>query len=527
MTMHVLTNDQMQKVDAETIDTICPGLELMERAGRNVATFVRHKFEPDANKAVIFIGSGNNGGDGLVIARYLCESGWKCSVHLLKPPEKFTPDAAKNYQRFQKVLAKNSNAVEYDANRPDWPERIAEDAADADVLIDAIFGTGISGAPRGKALEMIELANSLAGPMVAVDIPSGVNGTTGEADGEAVVADYTVTIGAPKTGLLFHPGKSYAGDVTVVGIGFPEDVIAKHGSNVYLLDRIEAAFRLPVRAPDAHKFSAGTLVMVAGSTQYRGAALLAGEAALRMGCGMVYLGVPASIRAQIDIGLREAITFPLPETSDGTVAQDAAPVIAPYLERADAVAIGPGMGRNEETDGFIREFVAAAAKPIVVDADAITAFAGDAGLIESLPTSSNLVITPHSGELKRLVGADIPENPPERIEATLALAERLGCTLLHKGAPTLIANAAEGLWINTSGNSALASGGTGDVLTGMVGGLLAQGAEPMDAACSASFVHGRAGEFAAEDHGIRGVIAGDLLLYLGAAVLELEAICGE
>jgi hydroxyethylthiazole kinase-like uncharacterized protein yjeF len=525
MTMRALTNEQMQKVDAETIDSVCPGLELMERAGRNVAAFIRHKFEPDACKAAIFVGSGNNGGDGLVIARYLCEAGWKCSVHLLASPEKFTPDAAKNYQRFQKILENNSDAVEYHSNRPDWTERVAADSADADIIIDAILGTGITGAPRGKALEMIEFVNSLAGPMVSVDIPSGVNGTTGDAGGEAVIADYTVTIGAPKTGLLFYPGKSYAGEVTVVDIGFPDEVIAKHGDDVFLLDRIEAAYRVPFRAPDAHKFSAGTLLLIAGSNQYRGAALLAGEAALRMGCGMVYLGVPASIRPQIDIGLREAITFPLPETADGTVAEHAASAIEPYLERADAVAIGPGMGRNEETDRFLREFVAAAAKPIVVDADAITAFAGQAAAIDSIPRDA--VLTPHSGELKRLLATDIPDGAPERIDATLQLTKRLGCTLIHKGAPTLIADPEEGLWINTSGSSALASGGTGDVLTGMVGSLLAQGAGPMDAACSASFVHGRSGEFAADDHGVRGVIASDLLLYLGAAVLELEAICGD
>lgn len=523
--MRVLTNEQMQKVDAETIDTVCPGLELMERAGRNVATFIRHKFEPEARKAAIFVGSGNNGGDGLVIARYLCEAGWNCSVHLLKSPDKFTPDAAKNYQRFQHILEKNSGAVEFDANRPDWPDRVAEDTADADLLVDAILGTGITGAPRGKALEMIEFVNSLAGPMVSVDIPSGVNGTTGDAEGEAVVADYTVTIGAPKTGLLFHPGKSYAGEVTVVDIGFPDEIIAKHGGDVYLLDRIEAAYRLPYRAPDAHKFSAGALVLIAGSNQYRGAALLAGEAAMRMGCGMVYLGVPASIRAQIDVELREAITFALPETADGTIAENAASTIAPYLERADAVAIGPGLGRNDETDRFVREFVATADRPLVVDADAITAFAGRQDAIDRIPREA--VLTPHSGELKRLLGVDIPAGAPDRIDATLQHAKRLGCTLLHKGAPSIIADPDEGVWINTSGNSALACGGTGDVLTGMVGGLLAQGASPMDAACSASFVHGKSGELAAEDHGVRGVIASDLLLYLGAAVLELEAICGD
>lgn len=523
--MHVLTNEQMQKVDEETIDTICPGLELMERAGRNVATFIRQKFEPEARKAVIFVGPGNNGGDGLVIARYLSDAGWKCSVHLLKSSDKFTPDAAKNYQRFAKLLQASSDVREFDSGRPDWPERAAEDVVDADVLVDAIFGTGVAGAPRGKALEMIEFLNNQPKPLVAVDIPSGVNGTTGDAPGDAVVADYTVTIGAPKLGLLFHPGKSYAGEVTVVDIGFPEEIVDKHAGDVYLLDRIEAAYRLPFRAPDAHKFSAGTLLLIAGSDQYRGAALLAGEAALRIGCGMVYLGVPASIRSQIDIGLREAITFPLPETPDGTVAPEAAAVLEAYLDRADAVAIGPGMGRNEETDGFIRDFVSASPKPVVVDADGITAFAGRGESVSAL--GPQLVITPHSGELKRLVDTDIPDSPPERVTKTAELAEQLGVALLHKGAPSLVAAPGEGLWINTSGNSALATGGTGDVLTGLVGGLLAQGADPMDAACVACFLHGRAGEFAAEDHGVRGVVAGDLLLYLGAAVLELEAIAGE
>jgi NAD(P)H-hydrate epimerase len=523
--MQVLTNEQMQRVDAETIDTVCPGLELMERAGRNVALFIRQKFEPEAKKAVIFVGPGNNGGDGLVIARHLCEAGWKCSVHLLKPPEKFTPDAAKNYQRFAKILEENRDAVEFDANRPDWPARAAEDVADADVLVDSIFGTGISGAPRGKALEMIDFFNGLRGPLVAVDIPSGVNGTTGETPGEAIVADYTVTIGAPKTGLLFHPGKSFAGEVTVVDIGFPDEIINKHAGDVFLLDKIEAAYRMPFRAPDAHKFNAGTLLLVAGSDQYRGAALLAAEAALRSGCGMVYLGVPESIRAQIDVGLREAITFPLPETPDGTIAPEAMNILWAYMERADAVAMGPGMGRNEDTDRFIREFVAESPKPIVVDADAITAFAGHAGTISGL--NPQIVITPHSGELRRLSGSAIPTSPPDRISKTAELAANFDVTLLHKGAPTLVAAPGEGLWINTSGNSALATGGTGDVLTGMVGGLLAQGSDPMDAACVACFLHGRAGEFAAEEHGVRGVIAGDLLLYLGSAVLELEAIAGE
>ncbi len=523
--MYVLTNEQMQKVDEETIDRICPGIELMERAGRNVAEFILHHYGPDARKAVLFVGPGNNGGDGLVIARVLCAAGWTCSVHLLKPADKFTPDARKNYQLFTDLMKTNDKAREFDANRPDWPRRVAEDTFDADILVDAIFGTGISGAPRGKALEMIELINTLPQPVLSVDIPSGVNGTTGEAPGAAVVADHTVTIGAPKFGTLFHPGKSLAGEVAVIAIGFPDEIIQKHAGDVFLLDRIEAASRLPERRPDIHKFDAGSLLLIAGSDQYRGAAILAGEAALRAGCGMVYIGLPAPIRAQVDAEIVEAITFSLPATPEGTVAGDAMTALAPYLERADAVAIGPGMGRNAETDRFIREFVERCQKPVVVDADAITAFAGQSGLLAGLHAPA--VITPHTGELKRLVGEEVPALPPERVDKTAALAASLGVTLIHKGAPTLIASPGEGLWINTTGNSALACGGTGDVLTGLVGGLLAQGGSPADAACVACFLHGRAAELASREMGKRGVIASDLFLYLGGAMIELEAIVGD
>lgn len=523
--MYVLTNEQMQKVDEETIDRICPGIELMERAGRTVAEFMIHKYGPEPRKAVVFVGPGNNGGDGLVIARILAGADWSCSVHLLKPADKFTPDSRKNYQRFSELLEKKSDVLEFDANRPDWPQRVAEDTVNADVLVDAIFGTGISGAPRGKALEMIELVNALPLPVLSVDIPSGVNGSTGEAPGAAVIADDTVTIGAPKMGSLFHPGKSLAGEVAVVDIGFPEEIIQKYASDVYLLDRIEAASRLPAREPDIHKFKAGTLLLVAGSDQYRGAAILAGEAALRAGCGMVYLGVPSPIRSQIDTELVEVITFALPATKEGTVAGDAIKTLAPYLERADAVAIGPGMGRNSHTDRFIQDLVAGCEKPVVIDADAISAFSGQSDLLTR--ASAPAVITPHSGELKRLLETEVPANAPELVEMTAKAAESLGMTLVHKGAPTLVASPGEGLWINTTGNSALAVGGTGDVLTGLVGGLLAQGARPSDAASVACFLHGRAGELAAQELGARGVIASDLFFYLGGAMIELETLVGN
>jgi NAD(P)H-hydrate epimerase len=356
-------------------------------------------------------------------------------------------------------------------------------------------------------------------------MPSGIDGSTGEAPGEAVRAESTLTIGAPKVGSLFHPGKWHCGEVSVVDIGFDDDVIAKYASGVSLLDKLEAASRMPYRAPDLHKFDAGTLVVVAGSARYRGAALLTAEAALRSGCGMVYLCVPDVIRDAIDVALREVITVPLPSTPDGTVAPGALEAIRPYLEKTDAAAIGPGMGRSDDTDAFIRDFVAASGVPVVVDADAITAFAGRPELLGA--TGVSVVITPHSGELKRLLDMEIPEGALERLQASAGIAERLGVTLVHKGAPALVAAPGEGVWINTSGNSALATGGTGDVLTGLVAGFVAQGAETVDAACVAVWLHGRAGERAADDMGKRGVIAGDLLWAMGSVMVELEALAGD
>ena len=475
--MRVLTATQMQKVDEETIAHVCPGLELMERAGRGVARAVLSGFA-NANapqgprKAVVFVGPGNNGGDGLVVARYLLEAGWSCSIHLLKPVAELTPDTSKNHQR---LAGMQSTALhELDASRPDYPERAREDLADASIVIDTLFGTGGAGAPRGRAAEMIALMNQTGArgvPVVSVDIPSGVDGSTGETPGDAVRAVQTVTIGAPKTGLLFYPGRTHVGSVAVIDIGFPDAIIEKHSDPLYLLDDGEAMLRLPARAPDIHKYQAGTLLVIAGSEAYRGAALLTAEAALRGGCGMVYLAVPEGIRREMAT-LREAIVVPLPQTSAGTIAPAATEALQPYLERADAVAIGPGLGRHDDTDAFVRALVLASKKPVVVDADGLTAFAGN--LADFKKTRTPIVITPHDGEMHRLTGERAPTAALDRIKFARAAAAKLGVTLLLKGAPSLIAAPAGDVWISGSGTSALATGGTGDVLTGLVGSLLAQ-----------------------------------------------------
>ncbi len=520
--MEVLTSEQMKKIDAETIDRICPGLELMERAGRAVAEYILEESYTEHFKAVIFAGSGNNGGDGLVVARYLSQAGCPVSVHLLKSPERFPMDALKNYWRFSQIIKSNPQAREFDASRPDWPELAKKDLADASIIVDGIFGTGIAGPPGGRALEMVETMNESGLPIVSIDIPSGLQGDTGTVPGEAVRAGHTVTIGCPKLGLLFHPGKDFVGRMTVADIGFPPEIIEKYSQGIHLSDQSEAARRLPPRAPDAHKYRCGTLLLVAGSRAYTGAVLLAAGAALRGGCGMVFVGVPAGIRDVIEGGVWEAITFPLPETPEGTISPDALPVLAPYIETADALAIGPGLARNPETDRFVHTLIAQAKKPLVLDADGINAFAGKSELLKD--ASSPIVITPHTGELQKLVSCKFPGEPLARVEKTQGIANSLGSVLVHKGAPTLIASPEGGVWINASGGSSLATAGSGDVLTGLLGSFLAQGAPALDAALIACYLHGKAGEIAAAEMGVRGVVAGDLIHAICDVLLDVEEL---
>jgi NAD(P)H-hydrate epimerase len=321
--------------------------------------------------------------------------------------------------------------------------------------------------------------------------------------------------------MLFHPGKTHVGELIVADLGFRDEVLQVHSLGIYLLDRTEAARRLSPRRSDAHKYRCGTAVLVSGSRRYTGAALLAAEAVLRSGCGMVYVAVPEGVRDLIESRLREAITIPVPETQDGTIAPEAWPVIEPYVNKADVLVVGPGLDRHPETTRFVHDVLARNTKPLVLDADGINALEGETGRLAALTVPT--VITPHTGELSRLVAAELPNTPYDKIEATRTFAKTLGVTLVHKGAPTLIASAAGDVWVNYHGNSALASAGTGDVLTGLVGGLVAQGEDVLAAACIACFLHGRSGEVASEVHGIRGVIAGDLLEFLGEPIFELEA----
>ncbi|MEJ2722647.1 MAG: NAD(P)H-hydrate epimerase, partial [bacterium] len=422
--MDVLTNERMKKVDEDTIARVCPGLELMERAGRKTAEHILDRFPEEDFKAAIFIGPGNNGGDGLVVARLLAEQGLACSVLYLKAPESLPMDAYKNYERLRKRLKKHQHLKEINLTRSDWVNLVGKELADSTMIVDGLFGTGLTRPLEGRALEIVKRINESGLPVVSVDTPSGINGDTGEVLGDAVVAESTVTMGCPKLGLLFHPGKTHAGELVTADLGFPEDIVAEHSMGVHLLDRNEAAGRLSPRQPDTHKYRCGTVLVVSGSRMYTGATVLAAEAALRSGCGMVYAAVAESVRPLVESQLTEVITFPVPETSAGTIAPGAWTAIEPYLEKTDVLVVGPGLGRHPETSEFVHDLIAKAGKPLVLDADGINALEGQAERLQALDVP--VVITPHSGELSRLLGRDIPSAPMERIELTRETARSLG-----------------------------------------------------------------------------------------------------
>jgi NAD(P)H-hydrate epimerase len=382
---------------------------------------------------------------------------------------------------------------------------LARELARADVAIDAIFGTGFRGQPEDVPAEAIRALNGIAGPVVAVDIPSGVDGETGAVAGDAVDATITVTFGAAKPGLLFHPGAAHAGVVEVVDIGFPPDLVR---SDLLLVDQDDVAAVWPHRDPAGHKRRSGVLLVVAGSRRMTGAVRLVAEGALRAGAGLVTVAVPEGILPVVQRLVTEGTFLPLPETAEGTIAQGAKDVLAGQFEGFDAMAIGPGLTTNEETASFARSIVTSAPVPVVADADALNAFTGRAS--ELAERRSEVVLTPHDGEFVRLAGGSVRELSEDRLGRLRKLADEARAPILLKGRPSLVASPSGEVRVNPTGGPALSTGGTGDVLTGIVGSLLARGCSPVDAATAGAFVHGFAGDLAGIELG-EGATAVDVL----------------
>ncbi len=485
-------------------------LFLMENAGRAVAhAAVEMAGGVYGRRAVVVCGKGNNGGDGLVAARHLHRWGMRVTVAI-------DLQACELREPFQTQL-RRAGEEEGIRFRPLARAALDRELTRADVAIDGIFGTGFHGVPEGAWVQAIAALNDADVPVVAVDIPSGVNGETGAIEGDAVWAAVTVTFGALKPGVLLLPGAERAGVVEVAGIGFPPELIR---SDLHLVEEADVAALLPFRPVETHKRASGTVLVVGGSRVFTGAVCLAAEAAYRAGAGLVSVAVPEGILPVVQARLTEATYIALPQTADGTIAHAAGAVLAEHLERAHAVALGPGVTTNEQTASFVRTLVRTCPVPFVLDADGLNAFAGR--VAELAERGAQVVLTPHAGEFARLAGSTAREVEADRVSAVRKLAAEVQATVLLKGSRTLIAVPDGNVRINPTGGPVLATGGTGDVLTGAIAGLLARGLSPLDAATAGAWVHGLAGALAGIEGG-EGTTAGDVLAKLPAAIRRTVA----
>lgn len=497
--MKVVSAEQMRSIENRVFTKYgMPSNVIMEIAGRQVAVLARRlSTEKHPGTIVVVCGKGNNGGDGLVTARWLRHWGLPVQAVVWSAFDDLPPDAhaALHAARMAGVQIL-------------MPAQAAEALHNAGLVIDAVLGTGSVGSARGLAAEAIKLINQAGRPVLAVDIPSGVTSDTGKAEGPAVRADYTVTFGLPKLGLFQFPGADLAGKVIIADIGLSAGAIEAEEIDVELTRAADIKSWLPTYSRNAHKGTRGRVLVAAASRGMTGAAALAGEAALRVGAGLVYVAAPESSQPVVAALRPEFMTLPFPESAFGGFAEAAA---APFLEkaaRADAIAVGPGLGTDPEVQAFIRKVVANSPAPLIIDADAIKAFSGRPELLTEAPVP--LVLTPHPGEMAHLLGLSIDAVQSDRFGAARQAAEATKAVVLLKGAYTLIAEPGGVIWINPTGNRALGTGGSGDVLTGIIAGLLAQGMGAQEAAVTGAYMHGMAGDRLSAIEGEDGVLAGDL-----------------
>jgi hydroxyethylthiazole kinase-like uncharacterized protein yjeF len=488
------------------------GLDLMERAGAGVTRAVE-RVAPDGPVTVV-CGKGNNGGDGLVVARLLRDAGREVTVVCVAAPEDFVGDARTNLDRLQ----------------GDGPVRLTEGAcAQAAVLVDALLGTGFEGEPHGAVAEAIDAVNGAGAPVVSVDVPSGVDASTGVVSGRAVGAAVTVTFHAAKPGLWIHPGKAHAGKVETIDIGIPRgapdgtdrraDAPGGDGRGSVAIGLIGPTVldALPRRGADSTKFSSGHVLVAGGSRGLTGAPRMAAYAAMRSGAGYVTACVPRSSQTILaSAGPPELMTRGLPDDDDGGLSAEGMESVLEAAERGGALALGPGLGRSDGAVAFARRLAREADVALVLDADGLNAHAGR--LRELAARSAPTVLTPHAGELGRLLELDSEKIERERLRYVRAAAELAGAVVVLKGDDTLIADPSGRVAVSPGGSPALATAGTGDVLTGVIAALLSQGLDPFAAAAAGVWLHAAAGREAARRQGAaEGVVASDVIAALPAA----------
>ncbi len=515
--MRIVTAGEMKALDMATIkDYRISGLVLMENAGRQVVEVIKGVLGDVRGKVVtIFIGKGNNGGDGLVAARHLLNIGTEVKVLSLFNADEIGGDAGMNLEIWRKMEQKI-----YYLHQGDAINIVKLVLMNTELIVDAIYGTGFRGKISEKTGRVIEVLNDSGKPIVAVDIPSGLEADTGRVNGPCIRADHTVTFGLPKLGLFLEPGADYAGQLTVADISIPSILVERTAPRRYLITSELVREWLPSRPSSAHKGSFGRVLIVAGSRGMTGAACLAGEGALRAGAGLVTVAVPETLHDIMESKLTEVMTVPLPDTGKGTLSKGARQRILSLLKGMDVLAIGPGLSQVQEVVTLIRELLPSVGVPCLLDADALNALSGAGDILSK--AQAPVVITPHPGEMARLLGLTVKEIQDDRLGAARKASTTWNVVSLLKGARTVVASPDGAVYINPTGNPGMATGGSGDVLTGVIAGLLAQGLEPEPAAAAGAYIHGLAGDLAAREKGMTGMIAGDILAALPSAYKKLS-----
>lgn len=469
---------------------------LMENAARSIADAVSSRFEPGVTTVCVFCGVGNNGGDGAACARILLERGFCVKAYLCGPREKMTADTREMERRLIEAGGK--------LERFDSGETV-HTAAKADVIVDALFGTGLNKQLRAVSIEAVRAINASKAFVISCDVPSGIETDSGRELGEAVFADLTVTFTRMKPCHVLEPGREHTGELLVADIGIPEQAQSASPVLGMLNSEEYVRARLPIRKGNSHKSDYGKLLLLCGSRGFTGAAALAARAALRTGAGLVWVGVPESVYPIVAAKLDEAMVFPLPDDGEGRLSADAFEPVLERLSNCTACLIGPGLGRSAAVDSVIREVVLASRVPLVIDADGINALSAHRDILRG--ASCPIVLTPHDVEFARLGGDLINQ---DRIAAVKQLSRELGATVLLKGHTTLI-SAGTQLRVNLTGNPGMATGGSGDVLAGIIVSLLGQRLTVFDAACVGAWLHGSAGDLCAAEIGQYGMLPSDLI----------------
>lgn len=501
----------MKSADEEAIHRLgIPSLQLMENAGRGVVEVLKKSVKQFSKKSfVVFCGKGNNGGDGFVIARLLNEYGVTVTVVVMEQEEKLSGDAKINFEKLRSSLI------------VPFEQFITTKAIKADVIIDAMFGTSFKGELSGNYLEAVRWCNNHKAQKVAVDIPSGLNGETGEVLTDAFRADMTVTFSNPKLGFYRRNAKDFTGNVIVVDIGIPEEAIERNSGNIFLVERYDVEMLLPKRKSNVHKHSVGKIFILAGSRGMTGAALLSSLSAMRSGAGQVILGIPDSEYSIVAKRTLEVMPFGLPSTSEGSVAFAAKSVIEKKIAWADVVAIGCGMSQHPETQELIVQLIEKTEKTLVIDADGLNALATNVSILRER-ASKHVIITPHVGEFSRLTGLSSAEIENNKFHIASSFAQEYNVALVLKGAPTLIATPNGDTFVNSTGNAGMATAGAGDVLTGIIAALAGQGLSVTAAAVAGVYLHGMAGDYAAGKKGELSLIASDLIRYLPTTLKQMQ-----